>query len=142
MCCRPGSSESVPFLDWSVLGSEPSPSTLAWKSLTAWYSQQHLFTAQVQAALPGQGRYFLTTLSKPSRSRCLSVPCCQRTHHTSHRAPSGRGFLLIPEQIMLRKRWRFECAKAPPVRNDSAWSHLMSAQLGWARVRDDTASAR
>ena len=29
----------------------------------------------------------------------------------------------------------------PPVRDDSAWSHLMSAQLGWARVRDDSASA-
>ena len=120
----PGVLSQPPFSTDRSLGRRPSG-----YSLTAWYSQLHLFTAQVEAALPGQGRYFLT-LSKPSRSRCLSVRCCQRTHHTSHRVPSARGFLPIFEQIMLRKRWRFKCARTSPVRNDSATTHLMSTQLG------------
>ena len=34
-----------------------------------------------------------------------------------------------------------ERAMTPPVRGGSAKSHMMSAQLGWARVRDDSASA-
>ena len=121
----PGVLSQPPFSTDRSLGRRPSG-----YSLTAWYSQQHLFTEQVQAALPGQGRYILTTLSKPSRTRCQSVWCSQRTHHPSHRAPSARGFLPIPEQIMLRKRWRCECARTPPVRTGSARSHLMSAQLG------------